>query len=361
MTTVAQQCMTARERVLRAVEFREPDAPPIHIDFSMSTWYKYGESLLPYAMRILELDDYRAKTQCDEEYSTAFKRSGEFGEFRAGELVTDDWGCVWRTAADGMEGQVVVHPLADWSKLDEYQLPDPIKLTGMGPWDWEEVRTSIEKGGHNHWVTLPGDRFWERVLYLRGFENAMIDMVEGSRELVKLIDLIMEHHMRLIEHELSFDTDAIHFGDDAADQRSLMVSPDLWRNYFKPAYKQMFQFIVSHGRKVQFHSDGNVLAIIDDIIECGASILQLQYRPNGIENLASICKGRACLAMDIDRQWILPFGTPDDVKTHIHEIVSTLDNGSGGVIVWGDIFPDTPLENIEALVEACEEVRGVCA
>lgn len=346
--------MTSRERVRRAIEFDNPDCVPLSEGFSYATWRKYREILKPLAKR-LEGDFGFGPDEGPKDYD-AFPPC-----YRKGERFTDNWGCIWNCLIDGLEGIIEHHPLADWSNLDNYKAPDPIKMEERGPRDLEGFAEQIRKYGHKKFIWAYGERFWERVHFVRGYENTLSDLAIGEPRLVKLIDMILEHNLKLVDALVKMYVDGIIFGDDWGDQERLMISPYMWRKYFKAGYQEMFNRCKKAGKFVYFHTDGHLLPIIEDLIEIGVDVLNLQSGANGIDNISMLCRGKVCVAIDLDRQKILPFGTPQDVKNHVIECVEKLSNENGGVIIKPAIYPDVPLKNIEALAEVMEELRATAS
>jgi uroporphyrinogen-III decarboxylase len=159
----------------------------------------------------------------------------------------------------------------------------------------------------------------------------------------------------VIERSLRLGVDGIGFGDDWGTQTQLMISPRLWREFFKPRYKKMFDLIHSAGAHVYFHSDGMTLEIVPDLIEIGVDVLNPQFSCLDLKALAQISGGKVCIATDLDRQFVLPFGTPEEVREHVREVVKTLWHPHGGIIGRGEIGPDVPLENAEAMFQAFRE------
>ena len=100
------------------------------------------------------------------------------------------------------------------------------------------------------------------------------------------------------------------------------------------------------------------MEVAEELIDAGVSILNLQDLVNGVDNIRRRLKGKTCINLDIDRQKIVPFGTPQEVKRHISKVVSALNASQGGFMMTAGIYPPTPLENIEALCEALEENGG---
>ena len=101
------------------------------------------------------------------------------------------------------------------------------------------------------------------------------------------------------------------------------------------------------------HTDGHILPIIDDLIECGVDILNPQIRANGLYNLVDICKGKVCVDLDLDRQ-LFPFATPSQIHDHVKEAIDAFAPDNGGLMLYAECEPDIPLENIVALCESLE-------
>ena len=341
--------MNRRERVLRAIKFENPDVVPLSGGFSPATWHKYRDELVPLAKRLLP--DFQREFWSPKNYD-------EFPPaYRAGEVFTDSWGCVWECKVNGMEGIIKKHPLDDRASFKNYKAPDPLKVHERGPRDFEALKKEAARP-RDFFLFGPGERFWERLHFVRGFENTMMDLATNEPNIKKLLNLILDHNMRLIEEVVKINFDIVGFGDDWGDQHRLMVSPEMWREWFKEPYKKMFMACRDAGKDVFFHTDGHLLPVINDLVECGASIVNVQSRPNGIDEIAKLCRKKVCVAIDMDRQYIFPFASPAKLKEYVRECVDKL-SWNGGVIVHYDIYPDVPLKNIEAFAEVMEEMRGI--
>ena len=342
--------MTDRENFLGAARFTGCDCIPAWVSFSPATWARYRGDLEAVLVRHPAL--FGPQTPGSRKFD-------DFGPaYRQGERYTDNWGCVWENIQAGLEGQVVVHPLADYAALATYRPPDQLLLTERGTINWADIEARVAQARANGQLVRGGvERFYERLHFLRGFENLMMDFVLDPPELHRMIQMVIEANLRLIRRWLHIGVDIMHFCDDLGLQDRLMMSPAHWRKYLGPGYAAMFQPCRKAGSEVYLHSDGHLLSIIDDLIKCGVTILNPQSRANGIDNLAVLCKGRLCLALDLDRQWVLPFGSPADVRDHVKEAVMKLGSPAGGLMLGADVNPDVPLANVEAVCSAIEEFR----
>jgi len=274
------------------------------------------------------------------------------------EIYKDTWGCVWHCRAAGMQGIINHHPLQN--SYDALKIPDPHKTSDLILWDKKSFESQLSdniKAGR--FSMFGGERLWERVHFLRGYQEAMLDMAEDSSEIRDLISKIVEYNIESTKKYLSYEeVDCILFQDDWGNQNSLMVSPGMWREYFYDGYKKMFQSVKDAGKYVYFHTDGHLYPVIGDLIQAGADIINLQSGCHTIEGLYDACYGKVCASVDIDRQHYMPYESPDELKNHIREIYYGLKGNEGGVWVKMDVYPDVPLANIEAMRDVFIELRS---
>lgn len=271
---------------------------------------------------------------------------------------TDNWGCIWHNVDEGIVGQVIGHPIADWNALTSYKLPDVVLYDEWGPpRDWSWIRANAERSRKNGLLVWGGGctiRLFERLHFLRGFKNLMLDFARNPPELQKLIDMITESNMRLTRKWLELDLDVMSYGDDLGNQTKSMISPATFRKYLKPSYLRLFSACREAGTHVYFHSDGHILELVDDLVEAGVTIINIQSRPNTIDGIVRKCKGKVCISLDLDRQ-LFPIGSPERIKEHIREAVRMLNSEQGGLMMEASVSADVPLENIEAICQIFEE------
>ena len=111
------------------------------------------------------------------------------------------------------------------------------------------------------------------------------------------------------------------------------------------------------GVPVTYSSDGNLLGIVDDLIECGVSLHDPQLGVNTLEGIEKAYKGKLCTCVDLSQDIIL--WEPKKVKKQLKEVVETLGLPEGGLMFRVYVMPDVPLENIEAICSAFEQLRCV--
>ncbi len=326
--------MNPRERVLRAVEMTGPDRVPITHATLPGAEFRFGEALgALYCRYPSDVVNVGAATH------------GEFGP-QIGVPSRDTWGSEWVRYTDEHKGQVVGHPLEDWAALDTFEPPDTSSDAIMA-----EVARNI--AGAEGWYTqADGDILWQRMFYLRGYGQILEDLLLEPERCTELRDMILGVMRRRVEKlcQLS-DLDSIGFRDDWGTQEALMINPKLWRSFFKPAYAELFGMTREAGKHVWFHSDGVIDSIIPDLIEIGVQVLNPQVDVMGKERVAELCGEIICIQGDIDRQFALPHGTPEDVRREVRADIDAFGRHNGGYIGRGEAAGDTPLENLEAMFE----------
>ena len=146
------------------------------------------------------------------------------------------------------------------------------------------------------------------------------------------------------------DVDALFFMDDWGSQRSLLISPAMWRTYFKPMYRDYAQIAHAAGKKLFMHSDGHILAIMPDLIEIGIDALNSQLFCMGVEKLAPFA-GKITFWGEIDRQYLLAFATPDEVEEAVATVYARLWR-NGGCIAQCEFGAGARPENVRRVFTA---------
>jgi len=167
--------------------------------------------------------------------------------------------------------------------------------------------------------------------------------------------MIHEYNIKHIKMWLKTDVNGILMMDDWGGQNKLLISPNVWREFLKPLYQEYCNLIHKSGKYVFFHSDGYIEDVFDDVVEIGVDAINSQLFCMDIERLARNYKGKITFWGEIDRQRILPFGRPNEVKQAVYRIRQLLGDRSGGVIAQCSWSKSNPAKNIEAVFDAWNE------
>jgi hypothetical protein len=330
--------MNGRERVKAALTFAKPDRAPRDLWALPYVSLFRGDDLADVLRRY---PSDIAKTEHSPAGGNDLERLARPGTY------TDEWGSVWEVAEPGIVGEVKRPALADWSRLDTFRPP------------WEEIRKrdfdfinrTCER---NDRFMLSGvcARPFERLQFLRGTETLFMDLAYDTPEIRKLIEIVDEYYREDVAAWTRSNVDGVFLMDDWGTNQALLISPEMWRAIFKPLYRRYCEIIHRAGKFAFFHSDGHIAAIFGDLVEVGMDAINSQLFCMDIEALASRYKGRVTFWGEIDRQHVLPFGSPDDVRAAVRRVRAALDDGRGGVIAQCEWGKDNSRENVEAVFEA---------
>lgn len=274
---------------------------------------------------------------------------------------TDSWGAVWENIERGMDSAVVVHPLADWSAMDGWRPPDPLRDDLFGPRpDWAEVKRGMDaaraRGDLAAGGGLPHGFFYMRLYYQRGFENLMIDLATDDPHLARLVRIVEDHDAAVVRKYVGLGAELISLGDDLGMQKALPMSPAMWRRHIKPSYMHIMEPCRKADVPVYLHSDGHILEIIADLVEAGVRMLNPQIRANGLDGLKRFARGKVAIDLDLDRQ-LFPFATPRQIEDHIAAAFEALYMKEGGLALVAECGPDVPPEKVDAI---CRTLERLC-
>jgi len=342
----------SKSNYLRAVHFERPDYIPMSFGINQSSWHHYPQDVLFDLMeehKFLFPNFVRPKGEYVPDYGLNARKDHPF---------TDDFGCVWTTADDGIIGTVVKHPLADWDNFKNYKMPDPEKCMGIGPVDWDEEAKKLvhkkETLGYAKASLRHGHTFLQ-LCDIRGYQDLIFDMVDEEENLWKLIEMVEDFNTYIVKRYVDMDIDVMSYPEDLGMQNGPMLSPEYFKKYIKPSYERLMKIARDKGVAIHMHSDGDIKTLADDLTESGVQILNLQDLVNGIDWIADRYRGKVCIDLDIDRQRITPFGTPEQIDALIREEVEKISTPDGGLMMKYGSYPGVPIENIKALMDAMEK------
>jgi hypothetical protein len=322
--------MTSRELVRRAIEFASPARMP------RQAWVlPWAEEHHPQAVRQL-------RAEFPDDIVTApglYRRPLPLvGNRYAKGLYVDEWGCRFENVHGGVIGLVRQPMIRTWDDLARFRTPDCALDV-----DREAVNAFCAADGR---FVLAGTlvRPFERLCFLRSMEQALGDMLLRPPAFLALLHRLHEHYLREVEAWAATDVDAIMIMDDWGAQDRMLVAPQAFRDLFKPIYRDFCEVARRAGKYVFMHSDGWITDIVDDLIEVGVNALNSQIKCMGAAELGRF-KGRLTFWGEIDRQELLPFGSPEEVACAVREIRAHLYD-HGGVIAQCEFGPGALPENV---------------
>lgn len=320
--------MTSKERVIKTLTFDKPDRLPLDLWLLPGTITKYGDAVT----NLLQEIDFTGVEIHDPTFDPRIYEKGSF---------TDAWGCGWHNMQSGIIGEVKHPPLADDHAVATYKTPKEVWSKAC----FNEVDADLKRKQDKFTITGYMNVF-ERMQFLRGTENLYMDIAEENEMFFQIRDMVVDYYMHYLDFALEYDVDAIALFDDWGSQRSLLISPNSWRNLFKPIYKALIDKIKAKGKYVFFHSDGYIMDIYSEFIELGVNAVNSQLWCMGVEEVAQKFAGKITFWGEISRQDTIPHGTKEDVENSIAIMKKNLIVNGGGLIGQFEAGPDAPMDTI---------------
>lgn len=255
----------------------------------------------------------------------------------------------------------------DWHDVGEdygrFDAPSYLPRTrGTGSYEGfaERLAEIKETTGCYVLCEIYGSHF-EKAYFARNIENFLADMVINPDFARRLLNTIIRKNLVMIENLISYDDiDGIVLGSDWGSQRSMLMSPDIWREMIAPGELKEYELIKSAGKDVWVHSCGNIEPIIADLVNMGIDVLNpIQPEAMDIYELKRLYGRKMTFWGGISTQLTLPYGTPDEVRRETREVIAAMSSGGGYITSPSQaIQGDVPIENIAALIDEAKAALG---
>ena len=334
---------TSRELVKKTLEFNNTERVPRQL------WYLHWAEIYE-AKRLKEImEDYPGDftSISPAPYNEIPVTKGIANEIG---VYTDEWGCEFTALERGVFGEMK-NPLVkgeNWEDTDNVRFPEELLSIDINKVN--EFCAATDK------FVMPSEcvRPFERLQFIRGSAELFLDIATENEGMLKFAGKLHEFNCKILEMWGKTDVDALSMMDDWGTQNTLLINPDAWVKIFKPMYADYCAIARKYGKKIFMHSDGNTLHIIPHLIEIGVDAANLQIFCIGVEKLSQF-KGKITFWGEIDRQWILPAGTLEEVRAAVHSVYNTLwDNG--GCIGQCEFGPGAKAENVREVFATWNDV-----
>lgn len=233
---------------------------------------------------------------------------------------------------------------------------DPGRIRGLK----DEVKKLYEETDFVLKLETPVPGLLETTQRMRGIERWFIDLATDEEFVNSFLDkvvTIQKDFYSVVLKEVGDYIQVVEMADDFGMQTGLQISPSMYRKYFKPRHKEVWQHIHNlTDAKLYLHSCGAISELIDDWIEIGLDIIEsLQPKAAGMEasKLKEKFGKKIVLWGGLDVQKILPYGTPQEIEYEVKRIIEIFAPGGGYIFSPAHVIqPDVPLENIFAMFNA---------
>lgn len=272
-------------------------------------------------------------------------------QYEVGKFV-DEWGCVFTNIHKGIIGEVK-DPIVredDWSDWEKnVHIPEELLSFSV-----RQVNHSCKKSD-KFLLSSCCPRPFEQMQFIRGTVNLYMDLMDPPKEMFNFMERMHDYYCRLLTKWAETDVDALRFMDDWGSQQNLLINPELWKKFYKPMYRDYIDIAHKYGKKIFMHSDGNILQIIPELIDLGLDAVNSQIFCMGTENLAQF-KGKITFWGEIDRQHLIPHGTPEQIENAVKSVYNTLWD-DGGCIAQCEFGPGANPDNIHKIYETWNSLR----
>ena len=372
--------MNSRERIRKALNLEEPDRVPI--DFGQDFHNGINEvaytNLLSHLgindagpvkvwdpMQRLAVVDQRVleRFHVDTRYIFARKNKHFDLHFEPDGSFEDEWG-VYRKRC-GYYCDSVRGPLTEMTKqqIKQHRFPDPSEKSRF-----QGLRQEAENLYNNTDYALMAGQAATLFYFsseLRGYQQLMTDLALDPELIEILIERVLEWMIEFTSHYLDQIGDYIEgwwLGDDWGIQTGPIMSPEMFRKFFKPRYRRLFDLVRSKTKaKIILHTCGATYWLLKDLIDLGIDAVHpLQPTAAGNEDSERIKKEfgkKIAFYSNIANTTILPYGTVAETIAEVEKKISIMAPGGGYIFSGGhNIQADVPAENIVAMFDTAYEV-----
>jgi len=310
------------EEVLKelGIDFRttcmEPDG---NIKKEFSYFEKMGLSI--------PIDDYYVRRVSDNEYE-------------------DEWGVrIETTGEKDLDWKYSYHPLNNNGTLSLSNLKIPDINSGNR---FDKVSEDIEKYRNSYIVAAGVSTLFRKSWILCGYSKFLEALYLDRSFVEDLLDILLEFYIKLVKNYINRGVDIIELGGDLGTEESLMISPDLWREVFKPRLKRIITENKQEGVYFYLHSDGNIASIIPDITEIGIDILNpIQPECMDPKTIKEQFGKELTLHGTMSLQRTFTQGDKNDIRNEILDRIRYCGEDGGLILAPSNAFTvDVPIENI---------------
>jgi len=334
--------LNSKERFITAIKLGMPDRVPFYEDYISKNVIKKIEG------KYIDLNDFVEKWEMD-----AITIYGNYKkEFINDNTYIDEWN-ITRKEIEGEYPITIRSPLKNRNDFKHYVFPDP-----DSEYIYNDLIKAVKRFKDKKAIIFKINDVFSLPRDIRGYENFLMDILDDIKFVKEIINRSVEYNIQLAKNASKYGADIVLSGDDYCDNRGTLVSPSMFKEIFFPGLKKVVEEASRSGLYFIKHTDGNVLPIMDLIIEAGCNA----YNPIDLSanmDLAYFKQKfgkKICLIGNLNGSDVLQFGSKEDV---IYDIFRCLRDGSynGGYIMKSstDIHSKVKPENFITMMESVKK------
>lgn len=265
------------------------------------------------------------------------------------DMFKDVFGVVWDRSVDKDIG-IPREDIIGAPSMEGFEFPDP-----LDPRFFANIEPEIEKKPDLFRVFQIGFSLYERAWSLRGTENLLMDFMINPDFVKEIFARIADYNIEQIKKAMTYDIDAVYFGDDWGQQSGLIMGYDMWREFIYPELQRMYGVVKDAGKYVMIHACGDVDELFPDLVEAGLDCFNpFQPEVMDVESILKEYRGKLAFHGGLSMQKTLPFGTVEDVRKESEWL---LELGREGGYIFSpshSVESDTTKENILEFIEVAQ-------
>lgn len=339
--------MNSYERVIAALERRQPDRVPL-VEWVVDE--RVMEAMLP-GCDYFAFNDWLGLDNAGMNRSSWQRDNVDYVDKEKG-LFRDQWGVI-RAFGPESSPYPVEGPLKTAEDIRKYEPPDPEADGVLGTLPEVVARYKGKKA-----ITAICRDSLFNPSHLRGVENYLMDLIDHPKLVHELIDKTLSYDLRVTERMVQAGLDVVVFGDDYADKNSPLMSPKHFKEFVFPGLKRAVDNAHRAGAYVVKHTDGNIMPILDMIIESGIDAIN-PLEPAAGMDIARIKHeygDRVAIIGNIDCGELLCQASTDEVRRVTRATIEVAAPGGGFCLSSSNsIHSSVKPENYYAMVETLRQ------
>lgn len=343
--------MTAREIIKKRLQHQGTEITPYTVLFEPELYKKltayYGredwerQMLRQFTVNFLQVDTVRMKAKDDI-------------------FAEDGYGAIWQM--NKKPWHLFQSPLESEPTMEGYHYINRDKFVGPIMQDKPAAIEKYNADGEHFRVINMGWGIFEHTWRIRGFENALTDMLLEEGFYTELTGKLTDLYLEMLRACEDVPADAYLFGDDWGDQRGVLMGKKSWQKYIKPCWEKIYKEVHRQGKVVLQHSCGSIADIYDDLAEIGMDCHEsVQPEAAGMrpEEIMARWGKKISFWGCLGSQGILHYGTPEEIRREIFRLRDLFKEDGGYILAPAKPLQDEmPVEKAAAVVEALAELNG---
>ena len=310
--------MTGHERIIAALQRRQPDAVPT---FEWFIDRKVTEALVGTgdvleAVEALDVDGVNVRA----DYTRRPLSATDY---------VDEWGTTRRMTGEALAA-AVDYPVPDITRQAEFRFPDP-----AAPGRFASIEKALARFEGRRAIILNLRDGFSDMREILGYENCLVAMMIEEQHFADLLDRVVDYNLELarIARE-RYAMPIVAMTDDIANETGLLFSPEVYFRLIAPRFRRVVQGYKSLGYLTIKHSDGDIRPVIDWWLDSGVDCIDPVDPAAGLD-LGDFKKRyghRACLKGNVNCTGPLADGPAAAVESEVRQCIEKGAPGGGFIL-----------------------------